>query len=289
MNIALFGKSVSSDNLKYVERIVNKLKDSGCKMFLYRPFHEAVSASIPLDGDMVIFDHHHDIRDKVEVMFSVGGDGTMLDAMTMVRDSGIPLMGINIGRLGFLSAISKDEISQAIDNVLTGNFDLDPRALIKLRSPENLFGDLNYALNDITINRTSLIEIHVYIDDVFLNTYWADGLIVATPTGSTAYSLSSGGPIVTPGSENFVITPIAPHNLTVRPFVIPDNSSIRIIVEGRDNEFFLSLDSRATVIEPHFELVLEKADFMVSLVKMKDKTFFSTIRDKLKWGLDIRN
>jgi NAD+ kinase len=201
-------------------------------------------------------------------------------------------MGINVGKLGFLSSISKDEILPAIDSVLEGDYFTDPRALLKVTFPAGLFGDLNYALNELAVNRkdsTSLIVIHVYINDLFLNTYWADGLIIATPTGSTAYSLSNGGPILTPGSENFLITPIAPHNLTVRPIVIADNSRIRIIVEGRDKEFLLSLDSRSVVVQAKSELIVEKAPFKVNLVQMKGKDFYGTIRDKLKWGLDVRN
>jgi NAD+ kinase len=210
----------------------------------------------------------------------------------MVRDSGIPIMGINIGRLGFLSSISKDEILPAVDKVLSGDFQIDSRALIRLKQPGDLFGEMNYALNELSINRkdtTSLIVLHVYIDDMFLNSYWADGLIIATPTGSTAYSLSSGGPILAPGSENFVITPIAPHNLTVRPVVIPDKSKIRIIVEGREDQFLVSLDSRRAIIYSNFELIVEKTDFKVNMVQMKDRNFFMTIREKLKWGLDTRN
>jgi NAD+ kinase len=212
--------------------------------------------------------------------------------MRIVRDSGVPIMGINIGRLGFLSSIGKDEILTAIDMVLNKKYRLDSRALLKLTRPKGLFEGINYALNDITINRkdsTSLIVIHVYLNDVFLNTYWADGIIVATPTGSTAYSLSSGGPILTPGSEDFVITPIAPHNLTVRPIVIPDNSQIRIIAEGREKHFLTSLDSHTATISSKIELVLEKAEFAINLVQLEGQTFYTTIREKLKWGLDIRN
>jgi NAD+ kinase len=239
-----------------------------------------------------MFDDYLGIRNKAEVFFSIGGDGTILDALTFVRDSGIPIMGINIGRLGFLSSIAKDEILSAIDNVLAGDYQLDCRALIRLSQPESLFGDLNYALNELTITRqntNSLIVIHVYIDDMFLNSYWADGLIIATPTGSTAYSLSSGGPILTPGSENFVLTPIAPHNLTVRPIVIPDKSRIRIIVEGREDQFLVGLDSRRAVIRSNMELIVRKTDFKVNLIQMEGRNFFMTIRDKLKWGLDARN
>jgi len=216
----------------------------------------------------------------------------MLDAMTMVRDSGTPIMGINIGRLGFLSSISKDEILPAIDKVLNDEYRIETRTLIKLSQPSDLFGELSYALNELSITRkdsNSLIVLHVYIDDIYLNTYWADGLIVATPTGSTAYSLSSGGPILMPGSQNFVITPIAPHNLTVRPFVIPDKSRIKIIIEGRDEQFLVSMDSRKAVIHSNFELVIERCEFKINLVQLKDRNFFATIRDKLNWGLDARN
>jgi len=241
---------------------------------------------------VVLFNDEEGIRGKVDFFFSIGGDGAILEALTFVRDSGIPIMGINIGRLGFLSSISKDEILPAIDKVLDRDYQMESRVLIRLTQPKDLFGDLSYALNELTITRkdtTSLIVLHVYIDDMFLNSYWADGLIIATPTGSTAYSLSCGGPILTPGSENFVLTPIAPHNLTVRPVVIPDKSRIRIIVEGREDQFLLGLDSRKAIIYSNFELLVEKEDFKINLLQMKGRNFFMTIREKLKWGLDTRN
>lgn len=292
MLIALFGKSVSADNLKYVQRLVDRLILKKCSLLVYKPFYDFLRGSIDFHTSTALFDSHEQLHKGVNFLFSIGGDGTILDAMTFVRDSGIPILGINIGRLGFLSSISREEILPAIDGVMNHEYQLDGRRLIKLSHPKDLFGDLNYALNDLTITRkdsTSLIVLHVYIDDLFVNTYWADGLIVATPTGSTAYSLSSGGPILMPGSENFVITPIAPHNLTVRPIVIPDKSRIRIIVEGRAEQFLLSMDSRIASIYSNFELIAEPAEFRVNLVQMKDKDFFSTIRDKLKWGLDVRN
>jgi NAD+ kinase len=292
MNIALFGKSVSPDNLKYVQRVIDKLTLKKINLYIFKPFFEAVKASVDFHSDIIFFEGHEEIEGKINFLFSVGGDGTILDAVKLVRDSAIPIMGINLGRLGFLSSIAKDEILPAIDGVLNNEYILDQRSLIKLTNPENLYGEWNYALNDLAITRKdsiSLISLHVYIDDLFLSTYWADGLIVATPTGSTAYSLSCGGPILTPGSENFVITPIAPHNLTVRPFVIPDKSKIRIIVEGRDENFFVSLDARTAVIHSDFELIVERADFKVNIVQMKGKDFFGTIREKMKWGLDARN
>lgn len=292
MVIAIFGRTVSPENLKYVQRMIDKLILKECRLTIYRPFYEMLEDKVEFPGEVEFFEDYKDIEGKVDFLFSIGGDGSILDALTVVRDSGIPIMGINIGRLGFLSSIAKDEILPAIDKVLDRDFKIDERTLVRLSRPKDLFGDMNYALNELTITRkdtTSLIVLHVYIDGMFLNSYWADGLIIATPTGSTAYSLSSGGPILTPGSENFVLTPIAPHNLTVRPVVIPDKSKIRIIVEGREEQFLVSLDSRRAIIYSNFELIIEKADFKVKIVQMKGKDFFMTIREKLKWGLDARN
>jgi NAD+ kinase len=292
MVIALFGREVSDENLKYVQRVIDKLSLKECHLTVYQPFFDMYRGQLEFPQGIEFFHDHHGIESKVDFLFSIGGDGTILDAMTMVRDSGIPIMGINIGRLGFLSSIAKDEILPAIDKVLAHDYQIDSRALIRLKQPAELFGDLNYALNELTITRkdsTSLIVLHVYVDEMYLNSYWADGLIIATPTGSTAYSLSSGGPILTPGSENFVLTPIAPHNLTVRPIVIPDKSKIRIIVEGREDQFLVSLDSRRAIIDSNFELIVEKTDFKVNMLQMKGRNFFMTIREKLKWGLDARN
>jgi NAD+ kinase len=292
MVIAIFGRTVSLENLKYVQRVVDKLILKKCRLVIYRPFYDILQDKMEFPEEIGYFYDYQDIVGKVDFLFSIGGDGSILDAMTLVRDSGIPIMGINIGRLGFLSSIAKDEILPAIDKVLDKDYQVDSRSLVKLSQPKDLFGELNYALNELTITRkdtTSLIVLHVYIDGMFLNSYWADGLIIATPTGSTAYSLSSGGPILTPGSENFVLTPIAPHNLTVRPVVIPDKSKIRIIVEGREDQLLVSLDSRRAIIYSNFELIVEKADFKVNIVQMKGRDFFMTIREKLKWGLDARN
>jgi NAD+ kinase len=292
MVIAIFGRAVSLENLKYVQRVVDKLILKKCRLTVYRPFFEMLRDQIEFPPEVDCYTAYEDIVGKVDFLFSIGGDGSILDAMTMVRDSGIPIMGINVGRLGFLSSIAKDEILPAIDKVLDRDYQVDSRTLVKISQPKDLFGEVNYALNEMTITRkdtTSLIVLHVYVDGMFLNSYWADGLIIATPTGSTAYSLSSGGPILTPGSENFVLTPIAPHNLTVRPVVIPDKSKIRIIVDGREEQFLVSLDSRRAIIYSKFELIVEKADFKIKIVQMKGKDFFMTIREKLKWGLDARN
>ncbi len=292
MRIGLFGKSLSDKNVVYLKQLLKKLNDSNIQFSFYKPYFDLVSQKYTVEGDVKIFNDHNSLQKQADILFSIGGDGTLLDTLSLIRDSGMPILGVNLGRLGFLSSISRDEILPAIDHLIKGNYKLDKRTLLNLVTNKGIEDDLNYALNDLTIIRkdsTSLIVTHVYVDDDYLNSYWADGLIIATPTGSTAYSLSSGGPILTPGSENFVITPIAPHNLTIRPIVISDKSEIRIKVEGRDKKYLVSLDSRAFDIDSSVELIVKKEDFKVNLIQIAGKSFFSTIRDKLKWGLDVRN
>lgn len=194
--------------------------------------------------------------------------------------------------MGFLSSISKEEIGQAVNALIRGDYTLEKRALLSVETPQHLFGDMNYALNELTVNKKdtgSMILVHVYIDDKLLNSYWADGLIIATPTGSTAYSLSCNGPIITPDSENFVITPIATHNLTVRPVVIPDKSIIRLKVEGRMSQYLIGLDSRNSIIDSDTEIVVKKEKFFINLVQRVGDDFYTTIRQKLMWGRDVRN
>lgn len=292
MKIGLFGKSISVEGIAYLQQLIDKLNNVNCKLHIYRPFLDKIKEKISIHGDVKTFDTHQELKGATDILFSVGGDGTMLDSIALVRDSGIPILGVNLGRLGFLSSISRDEILPAIDNVIAGNFQLEQRTLLKLKSPEGIFGELSYALNELSITKTdtnSLAVVGVYIDDKFLNTYWADGLIVATPTGSTAYSLSCYGPIISPGSENFVITPIASHNLTVRPIVIPDNTEIRLKVAGRNKLYQVGLDSRYQTIDNTVELVIQRADFKINLIQLPNKDFYSTIREKLLWGKDQRN
>ena len=221
-----------------------------------------------------------------------GGDGTILDSVRVISDSEIPVAGINMGRLGFLSGISREKIMPALAAIERGDFLLEKRTLLQLESPAGLFGETNFALNELTVykpNVTSILTIKTWINGEFLNTYWGDGLIVATPTGSTAYSLSCTGPIVTPDNESFVITPIANHNLTVRPIVVRDDCEIRIRVEGKEKEFLISLDSRFEKAANPIELVIRKAGFKIHLLRLSDTNFYQTIREKLNWGLDNRN
>ncbi|MBK6345645.1 MAG: NAD kinase [Bacteroidales bacterium] len=292
MKIALFGKNFADDRFFYFQQLVEKLEECDISMMIYAPFYEFIKSKAVFAVNPEVFSEYHQLPGRVDFLFSIGGDGTMLDAITLVRDSAIPLMGINLGRMGFLSSISKNEISQAVDAIRRNEYTLNKRSLLSVETSDHLFGELNYALNEFTINKKdsgSMILVHVYINDLLLNSYWADGLIIATPTGSTAYSLSCNGPILIPESENFVITPIAPHNLTVRPVVIPDKSVIRIKVDGRMSQYHAGLDSRSAVIDSSAEMVIRKAPFFVNLVQRTSDNFFTTIRQKLLWGHDIRN
>ncbi len=292
MNIAIFGKTFSGDRTPFLRQLIEGLTEAGANLIIYKPYYELIRNYVSLPSDTICFQKHHEIVGRINCLFSIGGDGTLLDTLPIVRNSGIPVMGINMGRLGFLSSVSKQEIGLAINNIFNEKYSIDKRTLLSLVKPVSLFGDLNYALNELTVFRhdtTSLIVIQVYIDDNFVNSYWADGLIIATPTGSTAYSLSAGGPILTPASANFVITPIATHNLSVRPIVIPDNSLIKLRVVGRHTNYTLSMDSRSVLIDKTMDLEIRKESFTVNLIQMEGKDFFGTIREKLLWGLDIRN
>lgn len=292
MRIAIFGKNFADENTVYMQQLLDKLKISNCSLMIFEPFLKIITNRVTIHCDYRVFNTHEELRNNADMLFSIGGDGTFLDIITLVRDSGIPILGINLGRLGFLSSISKDEILLAVDKVLEKKFTLEQRTLISLSTSQNLFGNLNYALNELTVTKTdnnSLAMVEVYVDDKFLNTYWADGLIVATPTGSTAYSLSCYGPIISPGCQNFVITPIASHNLTVRPIVIPDNCIIKLKVGGRNRHYQVGLDSRYEMINNHEELIVKRANFTINVIQLYNKDFYSTIREKLLWGKDQRN
>lgn len=290
--VALFGKSFDQEGAAHLQQLLDKLKMYNCRLMVYGPFFEKIEKKVAVKCDFKLFNSHDELRDSADILISVGGDGTLLDTITLVRDSGIPVLGVNLGRLGFLSSISREEILPAIDKVMNDSFSIEPRTLLSISTGNNLFGDLNFALNELSItkaNAHALAVVHVYVNDKFLNTYWADGLLVATPTGSTAYSMSCFGPIVTPDSDNFVITPIASHNLTVRPIVLPNNSTIRLVVGGRNRHYQVGLDSRFQTIDQNTEIIVTKADFKINLIQLHSKDFFSTIREKLLWGKDQRN
>ena len=292
MIIALFGNSIPDPYLGYLQQLVDNLSQAGDQLMLYKPFAVSLEGRIRFDRQPLIFSVPEEIVGKTGLFLSIGGDGTILEAVTIVRDSGIPIAGINMGHLGFLSSISKEEILPAITEIREKKYFLDQRTLLKLESTKELFPSCNFALNDVTVYKghtPNLLSIKTYIDGEFLNGYWADGLIVATPTGSTAYSLSCTGPILTPDAENFVITPIASHNLTVRPIVVRDTCRISIVIDSKEKDFFVSLDSRMERITEPLKIDVFKAPFRVGLIRLSGSSFYKTIREKLKWGLDIRN
>jgi NAD+ kinase len=290
MTIAVYARSTKDNHAAYIEQIDNYLKAEGVDMILYEPYYTFLrSAGLKLNIDT--FSTSEELISKAFYLICLGGDGTMLETVTFVRKSGIPLLGVNTGRLGFLSQVNKDDLQKALKLLLREKFTLDKRELIEISGCNNSFNDVNYALNEFTIHKkdsSSMINIDTYIDGIFLNTYFADGLIVSTPTGSTAYSLSCGGPIMMPDSDNFIITPIAPHNLTVRPIVVSNNKEIRFTVTGRNEDFNVSLDSRGAQIPSGSEIRIRKANFRINLINLEGQNFFTTLRNKMMWGIDRR-
>jgi NAD+ kinase len=293
MKIALYGLSVNPDFTDELARILELLKEKQIENFVFRPFLEYIQQECGLHPEVAgVFESGEDLPADVSYIFSLGGDGTFLKSFTVAQKKSIPLVGINSGRLGFLSDISRGEIENALDDIIAGNIIIDERTVLELEIVHNDHSDFHYALNEVTVTKldsSSMININAYVNDEFLNTYRADGLIVSTPTGSTAYSLSVGGPILTPDSQNFVISPIAPHHLTVRPIVVPDHHLITLIVEGRGLHFLTSVDSQSEAIYFSVLLKIRKASFNVKTIRLKDHSFFSTLRNKLMWGVDKRN
>ena len=291
MKVSIFGHTVKEESLPYLQALIGKLEENDISICFFEPFYNQIKTVLEINQEKSTFTHEGKLT-KSDFLICIGGDGTILDAITLVGKSSIPIIGINAGRLGFLANNNFDEVHQMVEHMVEGNYELESRTLLELKTGKNLFGDNNYALNELTIHRkdsSAMVVVHTYINNEYLNSYWADGVIVATPTGSTAYSLSCGGPILMPQSKNFSITPIAPHNLNVRPIIIPDNSEIRLKIEGREENFLATLDSRTEVLSSEDELTLKKADYDIQLVQFKDQHFFKTIRNKLLWGSDKRN
>jgi len=291
VKIAIYSYKLEDKYLSFIQTLFQRLLEKNVDVLVHDVFYADLSTQISLDEKLQQFNDYNDLS-GVDYLFSIGGDGTLLKTVTFVRDSGIPILGINTGRLGFLTSIATEEVDSAIDAVMSKDFDLDTRTLLSLETENNLFGDINYALNEITLQKTdtsSMITIQVYLDDQFLNSYWADGLIISTPTGSTAYSLSCNGPIILPGSGNIIINPIAPHNLNVRPVVIPDDAELTLKIDGRTDNFLVALDSRSLSVPLSIELKIKKADHQINLIRLKSYDFLNTLRTKLIWGFDKRN
>jgi NAD+ kinase len=259
---------------------------------IFQDFFNQFYSFVTMPGSYSTFNSSEDLDEDIDCIISLGGDGTLLDVVTLVRDKGIPVLGINYGRLGFLASIGKEEIQSAVDALMDQTYVLDPRTLLHVDADMPLFGDVPYALNEITIHKkdtSPMIKIHTYLNGEFLNTYWADGLIVSTPTGSTGYSLSCNGPVVFPDSGSFVITPVSPHNLNIRPIVVPDDTVISFEVEGRTDGFLCTLDSRRELVTKEVQLAVKKEAFKINLIRLNENNFLNTLRNKLSWGLDKRN
>lgn len=293
MQVVIYSQLLKEKDLPYIQHLFDALAEENFSTYVYEPYLEELKPHIKFKKDVGIFTSHLDFDIKrFSAMITLGGDGTILKAITLVRDKGIPILGLNLGRLGFLARVEKKNISVALKMLAKGQYEVEQRSMLFLESNQPLFDDLPYALNDCTLlkrDTSSMITIHTFINGAYLNSYWADGIIVATPTGSTGYSLSCGGPIIFPGSGNFVITPVAPHNLNVRPIVISDDSVISFEVEGRAENFLCTLDSRFETIDANYQLAVRKNDFPINLIKMTDAGFLDTLRGKLSWGEDKRN
>ncbi len=292
MNVAIYGKKINKQSLAHFSEVLAILKDFGWNPVIEKELKKHLVSKIGLSPMTDEFSSHLDFHHGIDLTLSMGGDGTFIKSVGFIRNSGVPIVGINTGRLGFLANISKDQIAQTMDLIKRKEFEFQKRSLLRIHTEEDLFGDDNFALNEVTFHKkdtASMITVHASLDDKYLNSYWADGLIVATPTGSTAYSLSCGGPIITPGCQVHILTPIAPHNLNVRPMVVPDHMPIKLSLEGRERKYLISLDGNSKNIRQGEEVVITKAEFMINVIKFEDNNFLDTIRNKMLWGIDKRN
>lgn len=294
MKIAVFGQYYQNNTHSIVEKVVAFLEQNNIEICFYKNFYDKLIENEVGLSKYSTFDSHECLKVNFDYLISIGGDGTILRAATFVRNYNLPIIGINAGRLGFLATIQEENIEKLLTRVVANDFSISKRTLVSLHSyPENIdLEDINFALNEITVSRkdtTSMITIETYINNEYLNSYWADGLIISTPTGSTGYSLSCGGPVIMPTSNCFVITPIAPHNLTARPLIIPDDSELTIKIKGREEQYLVSLDSRLTSVSNETTLTVKKSDFYISIIEFPEEGFLRTIRKKLLWGEDKRN
>lgn len=292
MRVALYGRKVNKQNIPYFKEIIDTIVDFGWKPVIEKELKSQLVSKMGLSSKIDEFSSHNDFHKGIDLTLSIGGDGTFIQSVGYIRDSGVPILGINTGRLGFLANISKDQIQNTMDQVKRKEFEFQKRSLLRIHTAENIFGDDNFALNEVTFHKkdtASMITVHASLENKYLNSYWADGLIVATPTGSTAYSLSCGGPIITPGCQVHILTPIAPHNLNVRPMVVPDHMPIKLSIEGRERKYLISLDGNSKNIRQGEEVEITKAEFMINVIRFADNNFLDTIRNKMLWGIDKRN
>lgn len=291
IRIGIHGKDFQNKSSRFIEKILDYLKKNQVEIWVSAKFLKQFKSTRIADYKLRSFDIGDNLH-SLDFFLSLGGDGTLLESVTYIGKTETPILGINTGRLGFLATISRDDVEESLDALFKGNYVIDSRSVLKLISTPKLFGNLNFALNDFTIMKkdtSSMITVHVHVDGELLNSYWSDGVIVSTPTGSTGYSLSCGGPLVHPKSESFVITAVSPHNLGTRPIVLADDSEIAFHIEGRSKKHLISLDSRFETVDESVKLKIKKEKFRVKLIRLSSQNYFNTLRQKLNWGLDIRN
>ncbi len=291
---AIYAQSYTISAEKEIKTLIKCLEKYNIVIFIEKDFYNLLTTNNLLEKKYPVFSHFNDLSDSFDILFTIGGDGTILRAATYTRNLSIPILGINSGRLGFLATISKKKIKESIECLLEGKYSLQERTLLEIKTDpeEETFSELNFALNEVTISRrntTSMIGIKTYLNEEYLTNYWADGLIISTPTGSTGYSLSCGGPVIMPDSASIVITPIAPHNLNARPVIIPENTTIQLEVSAREKDFLISLDSRITTVPQHTKVFIRRAPFTIKTILLENQSYLKTLRKKLLWGEDIRN
>lgn len=294
MKIAIFGQYYQNNTAEIVAKVVQFLETNSISIAFENSFLKILQEKNIITKEFPNYSNYAELDDDFEALISIGGDGTILKAATFIRDKNIPIIGINAGRLGFLATVQFENIEPLLQKVLIKDYIISKRSLLSVKTnPEyQNFKDLDFALNEVTVARkdtTSMITVETYLDGEYLTSYWADGLIVSTPTGSTGYSLSCGGPVLTPDVNSFVITPMAPHNLNARPLVITDDTEIELKISGREEQFLISLDSRIAAVSKETTVYIRKAPFTISIIEFKEETFLNTIRKKLLWGADKRN
>ena len=293
MKVGIYGQFYHDDSGKYIQLLLELLDRNSVEVVIEKYFLELIHKHESIDKNYSHFSTFEELDKSYDLFFSIGGDGTILQTVNYVRDLGIPIAGINTGRLGFLATIKKENLENSIQKIFEGNYSLSTRNLLEITTSDNHdFDGVNFALNEVTVSRkdtTSMITVHTKINDEFLTSYWSDGLIVSTPTGSTGYSLSCGGPIVMPETSSILLTPIAPHNLNMRPLVISNQYELSLQVSGREEEHLISLDSRTHTLPVETEIYIKKADFQINMVQLKEESFLKTLREKMFWGEDKRN
>jgi NAD+ kinase len=293
MKVAIYSRGVDKAQETHCSQLLQELRVHKADLLIWEPLARSLEQSNMLYGlQFEVFNSHKALDENTDCLISLGGDGTMLDTATLIREKDIPLLGINFGRLGFLATLGKEELHNAVESLVSRTYLIDQRTLIHVDSDMGLFADSPFALNEIVVHKSensSMIKIHCYINGEFLNTYWCDGLIVSTPTGSTGYNLSCGGPILFPDSASFAITPIAPHHLNVRPIVVPDSDIISFEVESRNDKFICSMDARREIVDCKTQIAVRKEAFTIGFMRLNENTFLETLRSKLTWGVDKRN